>query len=133
MLSKTTTYKAWANMKDRCDNPYCASYPWYGQKGITYNQAWKFFAEFFADMGECPKGFSLDRIDSKKGYSKENCRWISKGYNTRNSARVKLSFEKAREIRVLHSQGVNRHVIAKRFNIHYRTVDQVVNGSRWPE
>jgi hypothetical protein len=33
------------------------------------------FDEFVKDMGECPKGLLLVRLDQTKDYSPENCRW----------------------------------------------------------
>ena len=65
----TPTYKSWANMKDRC-----------GKKGyeenITYCKEWEDFRNFYKDMGERPKGTTLDRIDPFGNYCKENCRWV---------------------------------------------------------
>lgn len=73
----TGIYIAWANMKARCDNPKSSSYNNYGGKGITYPIEWKTFKGFFNDMGFSYKeGLSIDRIDSSKPYSKENCQWI---------------------------------------------------------
>lgn len=45
-------------------------------KGVEISSVWKEFVVFLHDMGECPNGYSLDRIDSTKGYSADNCRWI---------------------------------------------------------
>jgi hypothetical protein len=35
-------------------------------------------------MGEIPEGMEIDRIDNNKGYSKENCRWVTALVNSNN-------------------------------------------------
>ncbi len=45
---------------------------------------WDDFNVFFAEMGECPPGRSLDRIDNKKGYEPGNCRWATATQQTMN-------------------------------------------------
>jgi hypothetical protein len=40
-------------------------------------------------MGERPEGKELDRIDNNKGYSKENCRWVTRSENMQNTRRKK--------------------------------------------
>ena len=65
-------------MRQRCNNPDCPTYKNYGAKGVTVCDRWNSsFDCFLKDMGEPPKGYSLDRIDSTKGYSKDNCRWAN--------------------------------------------------------
>lgn len=72
----TKEHKAWSEMKFRCYNKKATSYPRYGALGIKVCDKWKdSFTAFFEDMGKCPEGYSLDRIDPKKGYSPRNCRW----------------------------------------------------------
>lgn len=64
-------------MKQRCSNPNHQKYYMYGGRGIKYDPKWESFLGFLEDMGERPKGMTLDRKDSGKDYSKENCRWAT--------------------------------------------------------
>lgn len=74
---RSPTYNSWRAMRGRCDDPNNERYCDYGGRGITYCDRWKEFSNFLEDMGERPKGKTLDRIDSEKNYYKENCKWSS--------------------------------------------------------
>lgn len=84
-LSYTPGYKAWQQMRLRCLDPKHARYADYGGRGITVCDRWKDSpVNFIADMGPCPPGHELDRIDNNKGYEPSNCRWVTREVNGRN-------------------------------------------------
>jgi hypothetical protein len=84
-MTKTKVFAIWLAMLDRCRNPNNKSYKNYGGRGIGYSKEWEDFTVFLRDMGDRPSPkHHLDRIDNNKGYSKENCRWVTHGENQRN-------------------------------------------------
>jgi hypothetical protein len=72
----------------RCSNPSADSFRFYGGKGIKVCERWKDFANFLADMGECPFGLTLDRINNDKNYEPSNCRWATKKEQARQNRRL---------------------------------------------
>lgn len=79
------TLRAYFHAKARCTNKNDAKYEQYGGRGITFCERWASSAEnFISDMGECPDGHSLDRIDVNGGYEPHNCRWATSYTQARN-------------------------------------------------
>ena len=77
-MAKTITYISWYSMKTRCLNKNRKYYYRYGGRGITICPEWlNSFTNFLADMGERPKGKTLDRKDNNGNYCKSNCRWAT--------------------------------------------------------
>lgn len=81
-------YICWINMKQRCYNNNHPEYFRYGYKGIVIEDSWLEFENFFNDMGYPEEGMSLDRIDGNKNYTKDNCRWTTKGMQSFNRGNV---------------------------------------------
>ena len=80
---KSSTWNSWSGAKNRCLNKNNKDYPHYGGRGISFYKGWYKFEDFLRDMGEKPKGLSLDRIDNNGNYEPGNCRWAT--YSQQNS------------------------------------------------
>jgi len=83
-VTYTAEYTSWRHMMDRCYNVNNSRYKDYGNRGITVCERWHDFENFFADMGERPQDFTLERINNDGEYCPENCKWASKVDQARN-------------------------------------------------
>lgn len=75
-FTASPTYTTWRSMIARCTKPDHKSYGYYGARGVKVHQPWlDSFEQFLADVGERPKGKTLDRIDSDGHYEPGNVKW----------------------------------------------------------
>ena len=117
--SNTRIYKIWAKMLERCNNPKTPAYKNYGGRGITYQDSWKDFNNFYEDMYESYKAHckecgeketTLDRINVNGNYTKENCRWATRKEQA-NNTRTNIIID-----------GVTMAQYAEIHNINYNTL-----------
>lgn len=86
-MSNSKMYKRWSSMKGRCNDPNRKAYKDYGGRGIKVCKEWEeSFDLFYRDVIDGYKdGLELDRVNNDEGYSKENCRWVTRKENARNT------------------------------------------------
>lgn len=84
---KSRAYGIWQAMRDRCSNSNRSDYHCYGGKGISVCNRWQVFENFYADMGEPPPKFTLERKDKDLGYSPDNCVWADRKTQAANTSR----------------------------------------------
>jgi hypothetical protein len=91
-MSGTKEYNTWQSIKNRCYNENCEDYPDYGGRGIVMDEIWKeSFEVFFEHVGICTDDkYSIDRIDTNKGYVPGNVRWADKFTQARNRRNNRL-------------------------------------------
>jgi hypothetical protein len=117
--TRTPEYVTWLNMKQRCYDPACRSYRWYGARGITVCDRWRdSFDNFYADMGPRPsKSDSIDRLDGNGSYSQENCRWATKQEqvaNLRSNVVIEFNGKKQHIAAWARKTGLSEKVIGER-------------------
>lgn len=85
-LSYKPGYTSWQAMIQRCRNPNCSAYPYYGGRGIQVCDAWAdSFEAFLRDVGPPPTpDHQIDRIENDKGYEPGNCQWATRKQQCRN-------------------------------------------------
>lgn len=78
-------YHSWSGAKHRVSCPTCKHYPYYGGRGVRMCSWWfNSFPHFLEDMGKCPDGCSIHRIDNNGHYSCGHCDECLKNGWTKN-------------------------------------------------
>ena len=89
--SRTRLYNIWHGAIDRCEREGAYGFKNYGARGIDVYGPWKedfkAFKKWALENGYADD-LQIDRIDTNKGYSPDNCRWVTRtenGNNKRNN------------------------------------------------
>jgi len=100
-MSEHILYNTWRGMKERCTSSTSIAYSRYGAKGVEIYSEWlikkrhpqhKRWSQGFCNfldyvenkLGPKPSGFSLDRINNKRGYAPDNLRWADASLQKKN-------------------------------------------------
>lgn len=130
---KTRAFMIWQGMIARCTNPSRPEYHQYGGAGIVVCERWTTsFEAFLVDMGNPPKGMSIDRIDGSGNYEPGNCRWATAAQQVRNSSRAKLNELQAAEIKnALQESDLTQSEVASRYGVSRSTISHIAAGRCW--
>lgn len=125
-------YSSWACMRNRVKNPLRCKRNGSGYIGLTISDEWDDFEKFLDDMGTPPANHSIDRIDTTKGYCKENCRWATPSTQVRNRMVTKLNTEAVKVIRYFrHELGFTIRRIANAYGISPQLARSVAKNQIW--
>lgn len=121
---RTREYNSWSQMKARCNNKNNPAYGHYGGRGISVCRRWSnSFENFLSDMGGCPVGMTLDRINTNGHYRPSNCRWATRRQqqnNTRRNHRITHKGQTYSMAEWTRRMGFKKSILSARI------------GRRWP-
>lgn len=116
-------------MMKRCYDPNSIMWKWYGEKGIDVCQEWHDRESFkkWAKENGYQKGLRLERYDTSKGYSPENCYFgqnlkkNAKSKNNKTKDKIMLNKKKKESI------GVKKYTESKLSKVRYSMIDRCCN------
>ena len=118
---KAREYSAWGAMIQRCTNPKTVHYDRYGGRGIKVCDRWlNSYVDFLADMGRCPAGMEIERIDNDGNYEPGNCCWATRKAQNRNTSLCRLLTFRGQSLAVAEWAeilGINHRTIMSRLNM----------------
>lgn len=127
--------------KERCYNPHNVAYDRYGGRGIGMCDEWKndftAFCQWALEHGydaEAPRGScTIDRIDNSKGYSPDNCRWVSmkeQARNRRNNRPIEAFGETHLAIEWAEIVGLKKTTLLRRLDLGWSIEDALTKPLR---
>lgn len=123
------------NMIQRCTNPNSTYFPRYGGRGITVCQEWRTrnnFKEWALSHGY-RNDLTIDRIDNDKGYSPDNCRWVTPSQNccNRSTTHFVTAFGKRQSLMEWSRElNISYNTLKKRVTDHHEDGEYLLRPSR---
>ena len=130
-------YRIYNNMKQRCCNVNNQDYNLYGGRGIKVCKQWEksyIVFKIWALLHGYKDNLTIDRINSNKGYSPDNCQWATQAQQVQNSSKAKLTWVKVHLIRqVIHNKLCSIKELANIYNVSMCQIGKIVNNKCWKE
>lgn len=123
------------NMIQRCTNPNSTYFPRYGGRGITVCHEWRTrnnFKEWALSHGY-RNNLTIDRIDNDKGYSPDNCRWVTPSQNccNRSTTHFVTAFGKRQSLMEWSRElNISYNTLKKRVTDHHEDGEYLLRPSR---
>ena len=133
---KERLYGVWQGMRERCNNPNTNASKNYHDRGITICEEWNDYEAFRSwsfqngynptlPTSEC----TIDRIDNSKGYSPDNCRWVSardQALNCQRNTRITYDGKTLTYSEWEDETGIPQKIIRQRIVVNRWPVDKAL-------
>lgn len=107
---KSGAYRSWQAMHQRVKvDPYYV--------GVVICDRWDSFEAFYADMGDRPARYTIERKDGSLGYTPDNCvwaSWLTQAQNTKNTVLVTIAGQTHSINEWCRINNIGYHVIKQR-------------------
>jgi len=134
----TKLYNKWLVMKRRCSPKDSENKLNYFDRDILVCQEWTDKENGFINFRDCAlwngykEDLTIDRINNYRGYSPENCRFLTSKENSRYKRTTKLTVRIAEEIiKKYNIDKYSMRSLAKEYNVARTTISNVINGKTW--
>lgn len=115
-------YSTWHGMHQRCYDPKCLRYKYYGKKGIKICDEWlNDYVCFYnwSIASGASKELTIDRIDVNGNYEPSNCRWVDAITQANNKSKnrvIEYNNEKRTIMQWSRKTGINEATIRMRLD-----------------
>jgi hypothetical protein len=134
--SRSRLYHIWRSIRQRTGELRAVEelYRNYRDRGIGMCREWAASFEAFrawAESNGYAEHLEIDRADNDKGYSPENCRWVTDTVQARNRRGVKLSESIAANVRLRLAAGATQAAVGRELGIDARAIGRIARLEIW--
>jgi hypothetical protein len=126
----------YSGMIQRCKDENAINYKNYGGKGISVCEEWSNFDNFckWALSNGYKQGLSIERKNNNDGYSSDNCIWIERSHQARNTSNNIHSVEDIKNIKKDYVTTLMTFKdISEKYNDSEGNIGNIINGKIWSD